>query len=247
MSKISWLLLPLLLAAPSVWAYGNLHEDESAPQALVTWDEPVRVQAGILYTYMDRATEEYGNLKANIIDLQLGVEATSWWLLYGQIGGSSAELDPMPESADMDVGGLLGTRLNLWQIYDDTRKSAWRLTLQLDASYAYRSASDGGSGSLKWGEIQVMLPVNYHLSLARSARNQYLSDFHSISIFVAPVFSKIDGTWKLNDRDYDFKEENMFGAAVGLDFWLTERLSFNARAMIIQDITASAGISYSFP
>ena len=247
MSKIRWLLLSSLLATQPLWAYSNIREDASAPYALVTWDEPVRVQAGILYTHMDRATEGYGNLKANIYDLQLGVEVTSWWLLYGQIGGSSAELAIMPEAADMDVGGLLGTRVNVWQVYDDTRRSAWRLTLQLDASYAYRAAKDGGSGALQWSEILVMLPVNYHLSLARTARNQYLSDFNSIAIFVAPVFSQLDGTWKLNNRDVDFEAERMFGFAVGLDFWLTERLSLSARATVIQDITASVGVRYSFP
>lgn len=247
--KTKWFCMALVflpLAFQQTFAVTYL-DDDTAQRALLTWKEPWTIEAGLVYTYMDREMEDFGNLTANMGDVRLGLELTPWWSIYGQVGASSAELDVMPTSASYSVGGLLGTRVNLWQLYEGEVKTSWRLTLQVDASYAYRTANDdSGSGDVDWSEVFVMLPVNYHLSFARTYRNKSMGEFHSLEFFVAPAFSKIDGTWSRNGLDVDFSEDQSFGVAAGMELWLTPRISFYGRGLFFGDASLNAGVRYTF-
>ena len=240
----------LFILCGSFSAFGSLNviKDETASTALLTWSRPENVQIGFLYSRMERTLENYGVLDSTLLDAQVGVDVFPWWRLYGRVGSSDAKIKMQRFSANHAVGGLLGTRFNVWQIDEGLQRTAWQFTVQLDASYAYRTTREDRSGSLTWSEAQVRLPLNYHLTLAKASRQQYLGDFHSLEMFVAPVYSYLDGTWKLNKSlKRDVKASEDFGVVFGLEFWLTERLSFSGEYLLLDKQVWTLGLRYQFP
>lgn len=243
-------VLWLALFAPVAWASLNVEEDSSGETALLTWRDPVPWQAGLSYMRMSRPVELDGadrDLQANIADVMIGVSPWPWLLLYGHAGVSEAHLDAlMGENADPGAGGLLGARLNLWQIYQGLHETAWRLTLQLDGQYGYRTSSDDGEGELRWSEALVMAPIDYHLSFSRAYRNSYAGEFQSFHVYVGPAFSKVDGTWTVGERDRDFEEQDQFGVVGGGELWLLKNLAFGARFDWFEDTTGQVTVRYRF-
>ena len=246
----SWTCSLLLLAAPAVRASLNVEEDASAETALLTWKDPVPWQAGLGYLRLSRPVELDGTereLKAHVAEAMVGVSPWPWLLLYGQAGASEAELDEvMSTTADAGAGGALGARLNAWQIYQGVHRTAWRLTLQLAGQYAYRTSSDGGEGELGWQEALFMLPVDYHLSFARTFRNTYAGEFHSLHVYVGPAYSKLDGTWSRDGNDRDFEETQAFGVVGGGELWLLDNLAFGARFDWFDGTSGQVTVRYRF-
>lgn len=240
----------LTLAATAALAQRNVMEDRSADSALLTWSDPGRLQVGLAYTRLARPVDLDGvewNLRGDIADATIGVSPWPWMLLYGQVGGSKARLDgAMLQEPSAGAGGLLGARLNLWQLYEGVQQTAWRVTLQAAGQYAYRTAEDEGDGDIRWGEALVMLPLNYHLSFARTFRNDYMAEFQSLGVYLAPAFSKLDGTWTRRDVERDFEEVDSFGVVAGVELWLLENLSFGARADWFDRTTAQLTVCYRF-
>jgi hypothetical protein len=90
-------------------------------------------QVGLAYGRVARMVDLDGaeaKLRGDAYDVALGFSPTPWLLLYGQAGGSQAQLDGLQsvESAT-GAGGLLGARANLWQLYEGLQLTAWRVTL----------------------------------------------------------------------------------------------------------------------
>ena len=250
MKKTACWMLMLALAAPSAWASLNVEEDASGETALLTWRDPVPWQAGLSYMRMSRPVDLEGaewDLKADIVDAMVGVSPWPWLLLYGHAGASEGRLDgAMRIDPSAAAGGLLGARLNVWQIYQGVHKTAWRLTLMLDGQYGYRTSDDDGDGDLDWGETLVMLPIDYHLSFARTYRNAYVGEFQSFHLYVGPAYSKLDGTWTRGELERDFEETEAFGVVGGGELWLLENLAFGARFDWFEDTTGQLTVRYRF-
>ena len=250
MKRTAYWIAMLALGIPAAWAQRDLREDGSADPALLTWSDPVRWQAGLAYGRVARMVDLEGaeaKLSGDTYDVALGFSPTPWLLLYGQAGGSEAQLDGLQsEGSASGAGGLLGARANLWQLYEGLQLNAWRVTLGLAAQYAYRTADDDGDGDLQWGEALVMLPLDYHLTFARSFRNVYMVEFHSLGIFIGPAFSKLDGTWTRRGAERDFEGADSFGVVAGGEFWLLENLSFGVRADWFEDTSVQGMVRYRF-
>ena len=250
MKKTACWMLMLALAAPAAWASLNVEEDASGETALLTWRDPVPWQAGLSYMRVSRPVELEGvewDLKADVVDAMVGVSPWPWLLLYGHVGASEGRLDgAMRVDPSAAAGGLLGARLNAWQIYQGVHKTAWRLTLQLDGQYGYRTSDDDGDGDLDWGETLVMLPIDYHLSFARTYRNAYVGEFQSFHLYVGPAYSKLDGTWTRGELERDFEGTEEFGVVGGGELWLLENLAFGARFDWFEDTTGQLTVRYRF-
>ncbi len=241
--------LACLLAAPG-GAQAALR-DRTAEGALLTWRDPHPWQAGVVYSRIQRPMEinkQEFDFRGDVIDAYVGVAPFGWLLLYGQAGASQAELkDWMADSASFGAGGLLGMRVNLWEIDQGVENTAWRFTVKLAAQYAYRTTADDDEvGKLSWGEALVMLPLDYHLFLARRAHSSFTEEFHSISLFAGPAFSKVDGEWEWNNTTVDFEEKESFGAVLGVKMWLIESLMFEGRADWFDDISFQISMTYLF-
>ena len=73
--------------------------------------------------------------------------------------GHTGALDPLATGllpicfgeATKIAGGLLGARLNVWQLNEGVQRTAWRVTLQAAGQYAYRTSEDDGDGDLAKG------------------------------------------------------------------------------------------------
>jgi hypothetical protein len=250
MKTLACWTLTMALAATSALAQRNEMEDLSADQALLSSRDPSVWQVGLAYANLSRAVDLDGfaaTLRGNVIDATIGVSPWPWLLFYGQVGGSSARLDPqMREDAGFGGGGLFGANLNVWQLYEGVEATAWRVTLKLAGQYAYRTAADDGEGELRWGETLVLLPLDYHLSFARSFRNYYTAEFQSLHFYVGPAFSKLNGTWNRGGQERDFAESQPYGVVGGAELWLLDNLSFGARADWFDGTSIQLSILYRF-
>ena len=244
-----WLLL-LALGVTRAAGQQNLTEDSSAPNALLTWHDPVPWQAGLVYARLSRPVELEGaewKLRGHLADVTVGVAPWAWLLLYGQAGVSDARLDnAIHHEFDYGAGGLAGARVNLWQIYEGVARTSWRVTVALAGEYAFRTTDDGGAGEIEWSETRCMLPIDYHLTFARRFRNFYMGEFHSLAVYAGPAWSKLDGTWTRGDLQQDFEESQALGIVGGVELWLLENLSFGARADWFDGTSAQLTVRYRF-
>lgn len=250
MKKLACATMVMFLCASVVLAQRNVMEDRSADPALLTWSEPGAWQVGLAYTHLSRPVDLEGaewDLSGDIVDAVIGFSPLPWMLLYGQVGSSKASLDGrLRENPSAGAGGLLGARVNLWQLYEGVQATAWRLTLQLAGQYAFRTTQDNGDGDIQWGETLVMLPLDYHLTYARSFRNYYMAEFQSFEVYAGPAFSKVDGTWTRRGIENDFEEVQSFGVVGGAELWLLENLSFGARAEAFDGTSLQLTVRYRF-
>lgn len=248
-TKILWLAM-ILAAATAASAQKTIRDDASAPTALVTLPDASRWQAGLAYARVARMVTLDGvewKLRANGIDVLLGFAPVPWFQIYGQAGAAEARLvDAMSDLLSPGGGGLVGARLYLWQLHQGAQATAWRLTLLADGHYAYRSTQEDDEGKLQWSEVLIMLPLDYHLTFARTFRNFYMSEFHSLRIYAGPAYSRIDGTWTLGATERDFREVESAGLVGGADLWLLENLSFGARVEWFRDTTLQLNVRYTF-
>lgn len=250
MKKIACWTVMMMIGAAAALAQRNVMEDRSADPALLTWSDPASWQVGLVYARVSRPVLMDGgevDLHGGIVDAAIGVSPWPWMLFYGQVGASQARLDgPMREDASAGAGGLLGARVNLWQLYEGVQATAWRVTLQLAGQYAFRTTEDDGEGDVQWGETLVMLPLDYHLSFARTFRNAYMAEFQSFNVYAGPAFSKLDGTWTRRGTERDFEELESFGVVGGVELWLLENLSFGARADWFEGTSMQLMVRYRF-
>lgn len=250
MKKTACWMLMMALVVPAARASLNVAEDPSAESALLTWRDPVPWQFGLAYARLARPVDLAGaewDLKGDVVDAMIGVSPWPWFLLYGQVGASAGRLEgAMRADPSAGAGGLLGARVNAWQIYQGVHKTAWRVTLQLAGQYAYRTSGDDGDGDLRWGETLVMLPLDYHLSFARSSRNAYSGEFQSFHLFAGPAYSKLDGTWTRNGVKRDFEEQASFGVVGGGELWLLENLAFGVRFDWFEATSGQLTVRYRF-
>lgn len=250
MKKIACWTVMMVLGATVALAQRNVMEDPSADPALLTWSEPGAWQVGLVYEHLSRPVDLDGaewDLSADIGDVAIGFSPWPWLLLYGQVGASDGRLEGlMREDAEYGAGGLLGARLNVWQLYEGVQKTAWRFTVQLAGQYAYRTTADDGEGDLRWGETLVMVPLDYHLTFARSFRNYYMAEFQSFDLYVGPAYSKLDGTWTQHDLEREFEETQSVGVVGGAELWLLENLSFGVRADWFDSTTLQLTVRYRF-
>ena len=250
MKRIACWTVAGMLAGTASWAKETVAEDRSVDPALVTWSDPSRWEAGIAYAYVSRPVVLSGierDLRGDVVDAAIGISPAPWLLLYGQAGGSRMRLEgPMREEASWGAGGLLGARVNLWQLHEGESVTSWRVTLQLAGQYAYRTAEDDGDGDVQWEDAMVMLPLNYHLWFRRNFRSAFMSDVQGIDIYAGPAFSKLDGTWTRRGVEQDFEEAESFGAVAGAELWLLENLAFGARADWFEGTTGQVTVRYRF-
>ena len=251
MKTLAWWAAILALGAGTAAASMNVEEDPSGETALLTWRHPVPWQVGTVYSHLVRTVafaEGERELRGESVDVAIGVSPWAWLLLYGQAGALFEGRLRGAVDGEFDPGadGLLGARLNLWQIYRGVDKTSWRFTVQLAGQYAYRTGADNGAGTLAWGETLVMLPVNYHLTFARVIRNVYIGEFQSLGLYAGPAYSRLDGTWELGDVERDFEETRAVGIVGGADLWLLENLSFGVRADWFDDLSLQLAVRYRF-
>jgi hypothetical protein len=246
--------LILFLAALALRAsagQGDLRYDPSAPEALLAWRDPSRLHVAALYQRFSRTVDFDGierRLDADLVEAQIGLAPWPWLLLYGQVGSTTeARLrNAMSRDASAAAGGLLGIRVNLWQIDQGVDVSSWRFTVKLAGEYAYRTADDDGSGSLAWSQTLLALPLEYHFTFQRTFRHLYLSDFHALALYAGPAFSQVDGTWKRNGIRQDFDESDAVGVLGGADLWLLDNLAFGLRLDWFQETSWQLNVRYRF-
>ena len=240
----------VLAVATAASGQRNLREDTSAPASLVTLPDASRWQAGLVYSRVSRQVELDGaewKLRADVADVFLGFAPVPWLLLYAQGGASEGRLDKaMAEKASAGAGGLLGASLNLWQVHEGAQATAWRFTVQAAGQYAVRRTRDEGSGEIEWSEALVMLPLDYHLTFARTFRNFYMAEFHSLHAYAGPAYSRIDGTWTRGASERDFEGSQDVGVVGGADLWLLENLSFGARVEWFDETSMHVSVRYRF-
>lgn len=249
MNRILGWMIVLALTVTSAAAERALLEDLSADSALITWGTPVKIQVGAVYTHLARPVDigyREDTLRGDIVDACIGVSPWPWLLLYGQVGASDARLDSLNESSQMGAGGLAGLRINLWQVFEGVQETAWRFTVQAAGEFEYRNSKDSGDGEVEWTEGLLMLPLQYHLSFARSYRNAYMAEFQSLSAYAGPAWSTLDGTWNRNGTKTDFEEQQDVGVVGGVDLWLLENLSFGARADWFDRTSFEVRVRYCF-
>ena len=250
MKNIACWTMVMAVGAATAFAQRNVIEDPSADRALLTWSDPAPWQVGLVYQNISRPVELEGaewDLSGDAIDASIGVTPWDWLLLYGQAGISSARLDgPMREDADYGAGGLLGASVNLWQVYEGVQVTSWRFTIKLAGQYAYRTTADNGEGEVQWGEALVMLPLDYHLTFARTFRNFYMAEFQGFHVYVGPAYSQVDGTWTRNDLEREFEEAQAVGVVGGIELWLLENLAFGVRADWFDGTSAQLSVRYHF-
>jgi hypothetical protein len=250
MKRMAYGMLMMLLGATAAFAERNMAEDSSAEGALLTWSDPSAWQVGLVYAHLSRQVELEGvewELRGQTVDAAIGFAPWPWILLYGQAGGSQARVaEAMRENTAVGAGGLLGARVNLWQIYEGVQRTSWRVTLGVAGQYAYRTGADDGEGDIQWSETLVMLPLDYHLTFARSFRNFYMAEFQSLGVYAGPAFSKVDGTWTRGNMEKDFEEVQSYGVVGGVELWLLENLSFGARADWFDGTTLQLTLRYRF-
>ncbi len=187
------------------------------------------------------------DLEGDIVEAMVGVSPWPWLLLYGQAGVTQARLEEvMTADTRRGASGAAGARLNLWQIYQGAQRTSWRLTVQLGGQYAYRTGGDDGAGELAWGEALFVLPVDYHLTFARTFRNTYMSEFQSLHVYAGPAYSMLDGTWTRGDTEEEFSEADAVGAVLGGEFWLLPNLAFGVRADWFDDVSTQFSVRYRF-
>ena len=250
MKTIALGMLLAALAASTAWAQHNVTEDSSAEGALLTWHDPVPWQVGLGYERLARPVKLAGaemDLKADVVEGMVGVAPWPWLLLYGHVGAAEAELEKtMAAKGSGGAGGLVGARVNVWQIYEGVENSAWRVTLQLAGEYSHRTSADDGAGELEWDEGLVMLPIDYHLSFARRARNVDAHEFQSLHAYVGPAVSALDGTWTCAGVEQDFSEKESFGVVGGGEMWLLANLAFGARVDWFDGVSGQVTLRYRF-
>lgn len=249
MKKAAGFGLAVLMA---VTAFGQryVREDASAPEALVTLPDASRWQVGLAYGHVSRPVDLEGaerKLRGDVADVLLGFAPAPWLLLYGQAGASEARLAGMPgDEPGAGAGGVLGAQVNLWQVHEGVRETSWRFTIRLAGQYGYRTTEDEGDGEVRWGETLAMLPLDYHLTFARSYRNFYMAEFHSLRVYVGPAYSRLDGEWERRGVTQDFEGTQEWGVVGGADFWLLENLSFGARAEWFDGTSGQVTVRYFF-
>ena len=244
-----WICLGMLVAGEAL-AQRNVMEDPSADRALLTWSDPSGWQVGLSYGRVARTVARGAaewELSADMIDAMIGVSPWPWLTFYAQAGASQGRLEGvMREDAEPGAGGQAGARINLWQLYEGVQATSWRVTLHLDGHYAYRTTDDDGEGEVEWGEAFMMLPLSYHLTFARSFRNDYMAEFQGVNVYAGPAYSKVDGTWTRQGAEVDFEETDSFGVSGGVDLWLLENLAFGVRVDWFQDTSAQLSVQYRF-
>lgn len=240
-------LSALLPAAQGQW---EKHADTTVPAAIITLPDASRWEAGLVYSHLSRRVDLEGQdcrLRGDVADVFLGFAVAPWLQIYGQIGGSQARLDdilnPRPGAG---AGGLVGARMNLWQYHRDDAESSWHFTIKVDGQVGHRTTDDKGGGELHWTEALMMLPLDYHLTFAHTARNLYMAEFHSLHAYAGPAFSSLEGAWKLNGMRRDFEESENFGVVAGAELWLFENLAFGARADWFDSTTLQLMVRYRF-
>ena len=231
MKRIGCWTVAWMLAGPAAFAQWNAAEDRSADPALLTWSDPSNWEVGLVYALVSRPV----------------VLSAPWLLLYGQAGGSQMRLEgPMREDASFGAGGLLGARVNVWQLNEGESVTSWHVTLQLAGQYAYRTAEDDGDGEIQWEDAMVMLPLDYHLWFHRNFRNVYMAEIQGLDVYAGPAVSKLDGTWTRRGVEQDFEELESVGVVAGAELWLLENLAFGARADWFEGTTGQVTVRYRF-
>lgn len=247
MKTLKFALAAVMLGTAAVQAQ---RPDAAAPEALLTWRDPARLEVGAIYAHLSREVELAGaewRLRGEAVDVQLGVSPWPWLLLFGQVGASEARLrGPMHRDGSAGAGGRLGAHLNVWQIYEGVQVSSWRFTVKLAGEYAYRTARDDGAGELRWSEALVALPLDYYLSFSRTYRHLYLSELHGVGIFAGPAFSVVDGTWERRGVRTSFGEAEAAGFVAGADLWLLGNLAFGARVDWFGETSMQLNVRYRF-
>ncbi len=250
MKKMACWTMMVVLGATAALAQRSVMEDPSADPALLTWSEPGAWQVGLAYAHLSRPVDLAGSeqeLSGDAYEAAIGFSPWPWLLLYGQMGASEARLDgAMSRNTGLGAGGLLGARVNVWQLYEGVQENAWRFTVQVAGQYAYRTSADDGEGELQWGEAFVMVPLNYHLTFARSFRNYYMAEFQGFDVYAGPAYSKLDGTWTRGNSEMDFEETQSVGVVGGAELWLLENLSFGTRADWFDGTTIQLTVRYRF-
>ena len=250
MKKAAGFGLAALLAVTCLGQQRYVREDASAPEALVILPDASRWEVGLAYGHVSRSVDLEGTerkLQGDLGDVLLGFSPVPWLKLYGQAGASEARLTGMAgEEPGPGAGGVLGAQVNLWQVHEGVRKTAWRFTIRLAGQYGYRTTEDEDDGSVRWGEALVMLPLDYHLIFARTFRNFYMGEFHSLRIYAGPAYSRLDGEWERRGVTQDFEGKEEWGVVGGAELWLLEQLAFGARAEWFDSTSAQVTVRYTF-
>ncbi len=247
---MAWTMLLLLASAPAARGQRNIQEDRSAPVALVTLPDASRWEAGLGYARISRGIDLEGSerhLRANLVDVGLGLWVMPWMQVYGRVGAAEARVVGSMDYLSAWAAGVVGAKINLWQMHQGDQVTAWRFTIPVEVQYAYRTTrEDDAFGELKWSETMVTLPLSYHLSFARTFRNFFMSEWNSLQLTLGPAYSVVSGTWMRNSFRYEFEEQDAVGIVGGVELWLLDNLSFAARAEWFGDTTLHLGVRYRF-
>lgn len=242
-------------AADTARAQDGVHSryegDATAPEALWAWNDPVPWRVGVEAGRAGRTVKCGGaecDWTGDSAEGVLSVAPWGWLEFYGRAGVHRGKMERGAHSAKSGAGagGALGAKLNLWEIGPERDTAAWRVTIGLQAEYAYRSGGEKDGAKASWGEAFFFLPVDYHLSFLGTQRSAYATEAHALDLFAGPACSLLDGDWTENGAKSSFKQKQAAGVAGGLRIWLLENLGIEGTLAWFDGMTYRAGLQYRF-
>lgn len=225
--------------------------DPSAPEALWAWNDPVPWRVGVEGGRAERTVKIGGaecDWSADSAEGVLSVAPWGWLEFYGRAGVHRGKMERGGHSAKSGTGagGALGARANLWEIGPERDTAAWRVTIGLQAEYAYRSGGEKDGAKAQWGEAFFFLPVDYHLSFRGTQRSAYATDAHAMDLYAGPACSLLDGDWTENGTKFSFRGNQAAGAAGGMRIWVLPNLCVEGSLAWFDGTSWRAGLQYRF-
>lgn len=224
-------------------------KDVGNDDALFSSSRLSRLSAGFDYGYIRRDVDPKNGptlgLKGQHYSGMLGYDVFRGITLLGTLGASQAKLPEDPGWNDVRFNWSLGVQANLWRFNEGVDISAWNLTLQTLAEYAwYDSGSEGQQ--IRWSDVYVAIPLKYKLTFAHASRGWSKADFKALSLYAGPAFSFVNGEFNSYGPTVDFTENQTWGVMGGLTIHMLESLSFGAQMDYFDTASVTVSLRYHF-
>ena len=203
------------------------------------------------YDYLAvRRNIEYGapevmELWANAHSAYIGYDIVPPLTVFITAGACDAKFDGMADYGSLQPKWSIGMCGNLWHYdIDDPSFMAGRLTIKSVAEFSRYDSDIDGRGDLEWTDLSAALTLGYEIY--EDAMNLRPTETISLNFFFGPLFSVVDGKYKLAGLYTDFEEERWFGGVGGLDLYLSHNLCFSAQATVFEKVSVGGSVRYHF-
>jgi len=234
------LLSPGLQAAP-------MGDPSSLGKPMFNLPEPYGWTVGGSFVSQRRAVEldddPSTDLKADHYLARLGYEPISWLALFAQAGVAEANLAQL--TGERKLSWAVGGRVTFFD-YDMVSPYLHDGRFRVSAAVQYSDAlSEDEDREVRWKEFLVAAPgFSYEMFAGEDPDRE--EPPYSLVLYAAPLFSSMDGHYDSFVRRYDLKEKDSFGALMGVDLYLTPRLSIGWEGQYLGDFTHAFSAAIQF-